>query len=127
MAVPETDLEIVQGETYKNTILVYSIDDVDDTTTTPSTYPLTGCDAHMQIRTAPGTTVLMEARSGSGITLDPATGTILLDFSGDMTNTLTSPNCRYDLWLLTPQGDRIPILRGAITVDLTITEPVANS
>jgi hypothetical protein len=68
----------------------------------------------------------VDAKSGAGIDIDIVNSLITIDLTGDMTSALTSPTAEYDLWLLKPDGERIPILMGSVTVDMTVTSPVVN-
>ena len=127
MTVQQTNIDIVQGESLRYPVLVYQTADVNVTSPpgpAPTLMDLTGCTAHMQIRGTVGATILLDLTSGAGIDIDVPSSTVTIDFTGAMTVQLVAPTAQYDLWLLKPDGEEIPLLKGTINVDLAITNPV---
>lgn len=80
-------------------------------------YDLTGYRAHMQIREASGSLVHDLSTENEGIILNAVPGGIDLHIPDEATAlmTFTGP-ALYDLFLHAPNGDRIPVIIGKVTL-----------
>ena len=84
---------------------------------------LTGWSAKLQMRTAPGETVLLEMSSPSnGITVG-ANGVINLYLTDEQTGAIQWSSASYDLVLANPDGEEWRLVEGRVTVSPSITRP----
>lgn len=89
-----------QGFTYKNRL--------------KKPYDLTGYHAHMQIRNSAGDLIANLSTEDGGIVLGGSAGTIDLFIADTITAAMTFTAANYDLFLLAPNGDKYPIIAGAM-------------
>jgi hypothetical protein len=74
---------------------------------------LTGATAKLQVRDAPGGTVLLDLSSPSGgITITPLAGQIDVTASHTLTGAVTAEAGFYDLLLTLSGGSKVRLLRG---------------
>jgi hypothetical protein len=78
-------------------------------------YDLTGYRAHMQVRDSGNLVADLNTENG-GIALGGTAGTIDLYVSDEATAVMQFSKAQYDLFLLAPNGDSIPIIAGTITL-----------
>lgn len=123
MAAGKLDLTLEQGATYRRQLL-WRHPSADGGTTPGDPYNLTGCTAHMQIRTKVGGDVLVDLNDQDGITLGGSAGTIEIVVSSSRTMSLTVTKAVYDLYVHFPNSDVVRVLDGKVTIDPTITSPV---
>jgi hypothetical protein len=79
-------------------------------------YDLTGYRARMQVRDAAGALIADLTTENGGITLGGVAGTIDLYVSDEDTAVMSFTTAQYDLFLLAPNGDAIPIIAGKVTL-----------
>jgi hypothetical protein len=124
MSFPTANIEIAQGGTFRQPILIYTQADVADNTETPTLASLVGCHAHMQIRSATGGNVYVDVSDTTGgISIDTVNSIVLINLTSADTFALVNPAARYDIWLEFPDGTTIPLAGGTVTTDLSITSP----
>jgi len=78
-------------------------------------YDLTGYRARMQIRENGGLVTDLSTENG-GIVLGGIAGTIDLYISDEDTAKMNFSSAVYDLFMLAPNGDAIPIINGKVTL-----------
>jgi hypothetical protein len=79
-------------------------------------YDLTGYRAHMQIREASGSLVHDLSTENGGINLNAVPGGIDLYIADEATAEMTFTAALYDLFIEAPNGDRIPVVAGKVTL-----------
>lgn len=83
--------------------------------------PLSGYQAHLQIRDCPGGKILVDVSSAAGhITLNDQ-GEIDIDIPGELTQSL-SANGVWDLLLIAPGGERTRLVEGKAQLERGVTE-----
>lgn len=83
---------------------------------------LTGYTAKLQVRDKAGGTMLFELSTENGrITIVPLTGTITLTISDEDTQAISFLKGVYDLVLSAPDGTKVRLLSGSVTVSLGVT------
>jgi len=123
MAAGTVNISLEQGATYRQRLRWLQPVDPSTPDATPVPYDLSGCTAHMQIRTKVNAPVLIELYDGDGITLG-ADGVIDLVITSERTMLLELKKAVYDLYVNFPGGDSLRVIQGAVTVSLTVTDPV---
>jgi hypothetical protein len=115
MSAPGThDITIYKGATFR--LPVVWKDSAGDP------YNLTGYTARMQIRRSVGAaTAEVSLTSASGITITPATGSIVAVISATDTSALTIPSGVYDLELEDAAGVVTRLLEGSVTISPEVT------
>lgn len=117
MAAARYDMLIDQGQTYQLTA-VYKTDGVAN--------DLAGCAVSMQIRTAPGATIILDmADIQDGIVITPIDGQIDLHIPDETTATLAAGRYKYDLVLELADGRKYRLLEGNFKVKAGITQDAA--
>lgn len=124
MAAGNLSMALEQGATYRQQLRWMQPPAPDAASTDPRVpYDLTGCTAHMQIRTKVNNPVLVELYDGDGITVNPD-GTIDIVIASERTMVLEVKKAVYDLYVTFPNGDSMRVIQGPITVSLAVTDPV---
>lgn len=84
---------------------------------------LTGYTARMDVRTAPGGSLVASIIQGSGIVLGGAAGTITPTLSAAATGAMRAGTYAYDILLTSPAGFVTRLLAGSFTVLPCVTVP----
>lgn len=85
---------------------------------------VTGWTALMQIRTAPGSLLVLELNDDSaGITVGTTNGRFLVEMTDEQTAQFNQEEYHYDLLVADPGGNKIRLVEGTMTVDLAISVP----
>lgn len=79
-------------------------------------YDLTSYRAHMQMRDTTGALIADLSTENGGITLGGTAGTIDLYIADEVTAGMNFTTGQYDLFLLAPNGDAIPIVAGKVSL-----------
>jgi hypothetical protein len=115
------DLNIDQGTDFEVTF-AYCAGVVGDPTAVGPPFDVTGWTALLQLRTAPGSLVVLSLTDSAGITVGTTDGTFAVAMTAAQTALLTQ-DCEYDLLATTPAGKPIRIVEGDVIVDLAISVP----
>ena len=109
------DLAIDQGAVYRKRITRRRKDD-------NSIISMVGWTAKMQIRTKVNeVTVLDELTTENGRLIVEVDGSLLIDFPDNVTAAYAFTTAFYDLFVTNPDGDSKKLLKGKVTVTLSIT------
>jgi hypothetical protein len=114
MAAGVCDLEIDQGADFEVTFTYC------DPTETP--IDVTGWTALLQLRTSPGSVVLLSLTDSAGITVGTTDGTFAVAMTADQTAALDQ-DCCYDLLVTDTGGTKTRLVEGSVSVDLAISVP----
>ena len=135
MADTPVDLNIIQGATFRKTLLWRQppTPDQEAAHLPGDPYDLDGCRATMQIRTKVNGDILLTLYDQDGLILmpddptsgDPQEGVIVIELDSQRTMSLeiTKPGS-YDLFVIFPSGDVLRVVKGSVNVDLSVTDPV---
>ncbi len=124
MAAGTLNIAIEQGATWRRQLTWYDPPPTGSPAGTQGPLKdLTGCAAHMQIRDRIGGTVLVDLTDTAGITLGGVAGTIDIVITAAQTRAITGKKGVYDLYVTFPGDDERRVLEGAVTNDLSVTQP----
>lgn len=108
------DIELIRGE---DSVFTFTYKDDNG-----QVLPLTGHLVRMDIRKAHGGDILCSLTESDGIVISHSLGLITLTITHAKSIAFEFINARYDLWIETGNGIRIPISYGKITIIENITE-----
>lgn len=84
--------------------------------------PVTGYTALMQLRSGPGTVLLLTLTDTDGITVGTTDGTFTVDITKLQTAGLVQ-DCKYDLLVTAPDGTATRLAEGTVILDPAISVP----
>jgi hypothetical protein len=108
------NLDVDQGADFETTFIYQ------DSSGTP--IDVTGYTALMQLRTSPGSLVLVSLTDASGITVGTTDGSFAVAMTAAQT-ALLDQDCHYDLLVTSTGGAKIRLVEGTVKVDLAISVP----